>query len=49
MWSTLGESVGIPGNASYAHKQAAMFKQFESNCQKVCDKAAKKREEHDQW
>ena len=49
MWSTLGESARIPGDASYAHKQAAMFSQFEFNCQKVCDKAAKKRNEHAQW
>jgi len=49
MWTTLGESASVPGNASYAHKQAAMFKQFESNCQKVCDKAVKKKNEYEQW
>ena len=49
MWSTLGESAGAPGDTSYAHKQAAMFRQFESNCQTVCDKATKKRDEYEQW
>ena len=49
MWKTLADRSNTPGEASYAHKQAAMFERFESDSDKLCVKALEKCSVYEKW
>ena len=49
MWNTLADHSGAPGEASYAHKQAAMFEHLESDCDKLHIKGLEKCTMYEKW
>ena len=49
MWKNLAGRSSAPGEASYAHKQAAMFKRLEADCDKLRIKGLEKSAMYKQW
>lgn len=49
MWNTLADRSSAPGEASYAHKQAAMFERLESDCDKLRIKGLEKCATYEKW
>ena len=49
MWKTLADRSNAPGEASYAHKQAAMFERLESNSERLRVKALEKCSIYEDW
>ena len=49
MWKTLADRSSAPGEASYAHKQAAIFERLEADCEKLRIKGLEKNAVYQQW
>jgi len=49
MWKTLAGRSSALGEASYAHKQAAMFERLEADCEKLRIKGLEKSAMYKQW
>ena len=49
MWKTLAGKSSALGEASYAHKQAAMFERLQADCEKLNTKGLEKSAMYKQW